>query len=110
LGKTIEIKVDISKFYPTIYTHTIAWALLGKEKAKFYFKQKDNLAALIADGDSDAELYKYAESLDNAIRACQERQSIGIPIGPDSSHILAEAVACSFLLPILKTTSTDFLA
>lgn len=94
LGKTIEVKVDISKFYPTIYTHAIAWALLGKEKAKLYFKQKDNLTTLIASGDLDAELYKYAETIDTAIRSCQERQSIGIPIGPDSSHILAEALAC----------------
>lgn len=100
--KLIEIRVDISKFYPTIYTHSVAWALLGKDKAKQYFKQKDNLDALIASGDTDAELYKYAESVDMAIRACQERQSIGIPIGPDTSHIIAEIVACR-IDDILKT-------
>ncbi|WP_305952106.1 RNA-directed DNA polymerase [Emticicia oligotrophica] len=92
--KIIEIRVDISKFYPTIYTHSIAWALLGKEKAKYYFKQKDNIATLIAGGDLDASLYKFAESVDMAVRSCQERQSIGIPIGPDTSHIIAETVAC----------------
>lgn len=94
IDKLIEVRVDISKFYPTIYTHSIAWALLGKDKAKHYFKEKDNLNTLIASGDTDAELYKYAESVDTAIRACQERQSIGIPIGPDTSHIIAEIVAC----------------
>ncbi len=93
-GKIIEVSVDISKFYPTIYTHSIAWALLGKDKAKVYFKQKDNLQTLIAAGDADAALYKSAEEIDTAIRSCQERQSIGIPIGPDTSHILAELVAC----------------
>ncbi len=93
-GKTIEVRVDISKFYPTIYTHSIAWALLGKDKAKNYFKQKANLDTLIAGGDLDAALYKFAEGIDIALRSCQERQSIGIPIGPDTSHILAEAVAC----------------
>jgi hypothetical protein len=102
IDKLIEVKVDISKFYPTIYTHSVAWALLGKDKAKQYFKQKDNLDALIASGDTDAELYKYAESVDMAIRACQERQSIGIPIGPDTSHIIAEIVACR-IDDILKT-------
>jgi hypothetical protein len=102
IDKLIEVRVDISKFYPTIYTHSIAWALLGKDKAKHYFKEKDNLDTLIAGGDTDAELYKYAESVDNAIRACQERQSIGIPIGPDTSHIIAEIVACR-IDDILKT-------
>ena len=102
IDKLIEVRVDISKFYPTIYTHSVAWALLGKDKAKQYFKQKDNLDALIASGDTNAELYKYAESVDMAIRACQERQSIGIPIGPDTSHIIAEIVACR-IDEILKT-------
>lgn len=102
INKLIEVRVDISKFYPTIYTHSVAWALLGKDKAKQYFKQKDNLDALIASGDTDAELYKYAESVDMAIRACQERQSIGIPIGPDTSHIIAEIVACR-IDEVLKT-------
>ena len=92
--KLIEVRVDISKFYSTIYTHSIAWALLGKEKAKYYFKQKDNIANLISSGDLEAELYKFAESVDMAVRSCQERQSIGIPIGPDTSHIIAETVAC----------------
>lgn len=102
IDKLIEVRVDISKFYPTIYTHSIAWALLGKDKAKHYFKEKDNLDALIASGDTDAQLYKYAESVDIALRACQERQSIGIPIGPDTSHIIAEIVACR-IDNILKT-------
>jgi hypothetical protein len=102
IDKLIEVRVDISKFYPTIYTHSISWALLGKEKAKRYFKEKDNLDVLIAGGDNDAALYKYAESVDIAIRACQERQSIGIPIGPDTSHIVAEIIACR-IDSILKT-------
>ncbi len=107
IDKLIEVRVDISKFYPTIYTHSIAWALIGKEKAKHYFKEKDNLDALIAGGDTDAQLYKYAESVDIALRACQERQSIGIPIGPDTSHIIAELVACR-IDNILKTRLSSF--
>lgn len=94
LTKAIQLRVDISKFYPTIYTHSIAWALLGREKAKSYFRQRNNLASLIAAGDADAALYKKAEEIDTALRACQEKQSIGIPIGPDTSHILAEGIAC----------------
>jgi len=94
IDKRLEVRVDISKFYPTIYTHSITWALLGKEKAKYYFHKKDNLDTLIASGDADATLYRLADSIDIAIRSCQERQSIGIPIGPDTSHIIAEAISC----------------
>lgn len=94
IDKLIEVRVDISKFYPTIYTHSVAWALLGKEKAKHYFKAKNKLDVLIASGDPDAQLYKYSDSVDAALRACQGGQSIGIPIGPDTSHIIAEAIAC----------------
>jgi Reverse transcriptase (RNA-dependent DNA polymerase) len=93
LSKLIEIQVDISKFYSTIYTHSITWAFLGKEKAKLYYKQKD-VTDLIAANDHDAKLYKLADGIDTCVRNCQERQSIGIPTGPDTSHIISELIAC----------------
>jgi hypothetical protein len=95
INKLIQVKIDISKFYPTIYTHIISWSLLGKDVAKKYYKKsKNELDTLIKSGDTNAILYKYADKLDSAIRACQDRQSIGIPIGPDTSHIIAEFIAC----------------
>jgi hypothetical protein len=94
LSKLIEIYVDISKFYPTIYTHSITWAFIGKEKAKLYYKNKNNLKTLIDANDHDAKLYKLADDIDTYVRNCQERQSIGIPIGPDTSHIISELIAC----------------
>ena len=93
--KLIQVKIDISKFYPTIYTHTIPWSILGKESAKSLFKlSKSELSELIDAGDSNAINYVNADKLDKAIRACQDRQSIGVPIGPDTSHIIAELIAC----------------
>ncbi|MEA5471542.1 RNA-directed DNA polymerase [Spirulina sp. 06S082] len=95
LSKLIEIRVDISKFYPTIYTHSIAWAFLGKEEAKSYYNKKNkDLKALIKAKDKNAELYKFADDIDISVRSCQDRQSIGIPIGPDTSHIISELIAC----------------
>ncbi len=93
-----ELRVDISKFYPTIYTHSITWAILGKSKAKEYFLKKGQLsftdwAALLAT-DADAAAYDLANRIDSSVRACQLRQSIGIPIGPDTSHIISELIAC----------------
>jgi len=95
VNKLYQVKLDISKFYPTIYTHVISWSFLGKDIAKEYYKKsKTELESLIASGDSNAILYKYADSLDSAIRACQDKQSVGIPIGPDTSHIISELIAC----------------
>lgn len=92
--KLYEVRVDISKFYATIYTHSITWGFLGKDKAKDYFRKRSSIDDLIQAGDKDAKVYKLADKLDLAVRNCQERQSIGIPIGPDTSHIIAEVVAC----------------
>lgn len=94
INKLIQVKIDISKFYPTIYSHIISWSLLGKDVAKIHFKKpKGEMDTLIAGGDSNAILYRFADKLDTAVRACQDRQSIGIPIGPDTSHIIAELIA-----------------
>lgn len=65
------VKTDISRFYPTIYTHSIAWAAYGKERVK------ENL-----------KLYtgSLADRLDLLIRSCNRNQTIGIPIGPETDR------------------------
>ncbi len=95
VNKLVQVKLDISKFYPTIYTHAISWSLLGKEIAKEYYKKtNDELDSLVGSGDIYAILYKFADDLDIAVRACQDKQSVGIPIGPDTSHIISELITC----------------
>lgn len=93
-----EVRVDISKFYPTIYTHSITWAFLGKEDAKKYFNLKGSMKTAdwksLTTTDNLSRLYEISNNIDVAVRACQERQSIGIPIGPDTSHIVAELISC----------------
>ena len=70
---------DISEFYPSLYTHTIPWAFHGKSFAK---ANLTNLALL-------------GNQLDRLIRIGQEGQTIGIPIGPDTSLVIAELVLAS---------------
>ena len=66
-----------------------------KVKQKEYFKKtRTEIDMLIEEGDTDAKLYKFSDELDTAIRACQDKQSVGIPIGPDTSHIVSEIIAC----------------
>ena len=75
--KKYELKIDISWFYPTIYTHTIPWAVHGKELAK-----KDRSDRL------------FGNLLDRDVRNCKHGQTSGIPIGPDTSMIIAEIISC----------------
>ena len=70
------LSADIASFYPTIYTHSIPWALNGKVAAK---AAKQSPALL-------------GNELDRLIRNGQEGQTMGIPIGPDTSLVIAETV------------------
>lgn len=67
---------DISRYYPTIYTHVIPWALHGKEIAK---TRKNDMTLL-------------GNQIDKSLRNTQDGQTLGIPIGPDSSRIVAEII------------------
>ena len=64
---------DISRFYPSIYTHSIPWAIHTKPTAK-----ANHSNALIGN------------ELDSLIRNAQDKQTIGIPIGPDTSLLISE--------------------
>lgn len=69
------VRTDISRFYPSIYTHSIPWALHGKMTAKLN-KGKNLIGNVI----------------DKIIREAQDGQTIGLPIGPDSSFLIAELI------------------
>ena len=94
--KKIQSILDISQFYPTIYTHSIPWAILGKEKAKRLFKisisDQSRWDSLVTN-DIDAKAYRSADFIDMLVRNCNDRQSVGLCIGPDTSFILAEVIA-----------------
>jgi hypothetical protein len=71
---------DISRFYGTIYTHTLPWAMHGKS----WCKANLNTPALKA---------TLGDKLDVLVRKGQDNQTMGIPIGPDTSRILSEIIA-----------------
>lgn len=78
-----RLKTDIASFYPSVYTHAIEWALEGKDAAKQRIRTKRT-----------SRRPSLGADLDELVRACQDGQTVGIPIGPDSSLILAELVLC----------------
>jgi hypothetical protein len=77
-GYQYAVVTDITSYFPTLYTHTISWALHGKLSAKRQRRRKNPSM--------------YGNDLDYRCQALQDGQTIGIPIGPDTSHILAEII------------------
>lgn len=72
----VILHTDISQFYPSLYTHSIPWALHSKAVAK----AQKNVPTLLGN------------ALDRCMRNAQDQQTTGIPIGPDTSLIIAEIV------------------
>jgi hypothetical protein len=74
------VTADISRFYGTLYTHVIPWALHTKSWSKAHLNTPPYNRSLGA-------------KLDRAVRRGNDNQTMGIPVGPDSSRILSEIVA-----------------
>jgi hypothetical protein len=72
----VMLKTDLATFYPSIYTHSVPWAIHGKQVARSR-RAKD----------------WFGNQLDLWMRETQDRQTGGIPIGPDTSFLIAEVIA-----------------
>lgn len=89
-GHAFVLSTDYARFFPTIYTHSIPWALHTKDVAKARPKDFGLIGNL----------------LDLHIMQLQEGQTAGIPIGPDASYILAEIVATAIDREYVKYLGT----
>ncbi len=78
IGKRKLFKTDIQNFYPSVYTHSIPWVLVGKSEAKRNKNDKK----------------KYYNILDNLIQKCQLGETHGIPTGSFASRLIAEIYMC----------------
>lgn len=67
---------DISKFYPSVYTHAIGWAAVGISEAK---KAKNDKG-------------EWFNELDLCQRMTARNETKGIPIGPATSLIISEFI------------------
>ncbi|WP_137043749.1 RNA-directed DNA polymerase [Pseudolabrys sp. FHR47] len=81
---------DVARFYPSVYTHTLPWAINGKAAAK---NDTHSNSATI-----------FGNKLDFIIRQGQLKQTVGIPIGPDSSKICAEILMSAVDSHFLKVS------
>lgn len=69
------LKADVARFYPSVYTHSIPWAVHGKAFAK-----------------TNRDFRYWGNKLDLLVRNCQDGQTNGIPVGPDTSLVISELI------------------
>lgn len=71
------LKLDISKCFDSIYTHSMPWALLGKMPTKDHINQSKNT---------------FGGRFDKLLQDMNNGETNGIVIGPEFSRIFAELI------------------
>lgn len=74
LGTKYIVHADISNCFPSVYTHSLPWALVGKQIAKTN-RNKD-----------------WYNDIDKACRGIKNGETHGILIGPHASNVLSEII------------------
>ena len=74
-GAQYLVNADISTCFPSIYTHSIPWALHGRSGAK-----------------TNRELTLPGNLLDRATQATRDSQTNGLLIGPHTSNVISELI------------------
>lgn len=74
-SKKFYVKTDISNFFPSIYSHSIPWALVGFQTAK---KQRNSNL--------------WFNQVDKCVREMKRNETNGIPIGPATSNVISETI------------------
>ncbi|MEY4978805.1 MAG: hypothetical protein RLZZ352_1075 [Pseudomonadota bacterium] len=73
------VKADIKNFYPSIYTHSLAWAIHGK--------------TFIRDSNNRKNFRLLGNRLDKLFQNANDGCTNGLPIGPVVSDLAAEIIA-----------------
>ena len=73
IGKKYIVKTDIAQCFPSVYTHAIAWALVGKAAAKL---NRNNSG--------------WFNRFDVACRKMRNGETHGVLIGPHASNVIVE--------------------
>jgi len=88
---TFLLKADVIRFYPSIYTHSVPWAVHGKAFAK-----------------ANRDPKHLGNKLDLLLRNCQDAQTNGIPVGPDTSLVIAELLLAQVDRSLLRRRCKGF--
>jgi hypothetical protein len=79
----VVLKADIANFFHTIYTHSIPWGVLGKEHVKKIREEGSK-------SQKTALEKHWSSKIDLAVQRGNSKETFGIPVGPDTSRIIAE--------------------
>ena len=82
VGYKYKLKLDIANCFNSIYTHSISWACVGKEKAKSMYNNK-NLQSIE---------YKIGDKIDELNSNMNATQTNGLLTGPFTSKVTAEII------------------
>lgn len=77
LGRKYLVKCDISTCFPSIYTHSLSWAVIGIDKAK-------------ANRGTDSGL--WINKIDQLLQGVCNGETHGLLIGPHTSNVVSELV------------------
>jgi hypothetical protein len=78
-GFELLAEADINAYFHSIYSHVIAWAIHGKDVAK----------------NKRHDMGLYGNLIDLLVRNAQDGQTVGLPVGPDTSRLIAEIIGTS---------------
>ncbi len=78
IGSKYVVRADISTCFPSVYTHSIPWALVGKEHAKAHRGKGE-----------------WYNQLDHFVQNCKYGETHGVLIGPHASNLIGEIILTS---------------
>lgn len=81
IGSRYIVHADISTCFPSIYTHAIPWALIGKDIAKKHAGKKWG--------------NEWYNQIDHFEQNCKNGETHGVLIGPHASNLLSELILTS---------------
>lgn len=71
------VQIDVSKCFDSIYTHSLPWAVLGKEQTKFSLEESRGT---------------FGGRFDALMQNLNHKETNGIVVGPEFSRIFAEII------------------
>ncbi|RZJ62574.1 MAG: RNA-directed DNA polymerase [Acidovorax sp.] len=81
------VQIDVSKCFDSIYTHSLPWAILGKDQTKFSLEQSKQT---------------FGAQFDALMQNLNHKETNGIVIGPEFSRIFAEIILQSVDVELYK--------
>lgn len=81
------VQLDVSKCFDSIYTHSLPWAVLGKDQTKFSL---------------EGSRATFGGWFDTLMQNLNHKETNGIVIGPEFSRIFAEIILQSIDVELIK--------